>query len=73
MLSQVVFRELAACNGGPGLTPGELSGRLGAPPAMIRHCLSTLVFVEKRVTCGRDGRYVVGSPVRLLKPATNGS
>jgi DNA-binding IclR family transcriptional regulator len=65
-MSQAVLRELASRNGGPGLTVAELSGRLGSPQAVIRQVLSALVFREKQVTCGRDGRYVVGSPDRLL-------
>lgn len=51
-----VTRELAA----------TLATRLGSPVAVIRNTLSELVFAEKSVTCGRDGRYKIGSPAKLL-------
>lgn len=61
-----VTRELAATNGGPGLTAPDLAVRLGSPVAVIRNTLSELVFSEKSVTCGRDGCYKIGSPAKLL-------
>lgn len=70
MLAGAIVRELAATNGGPGLTAVELSQRLGAPCAVVRQALSVLVFVEGRVTVehGRSGggRYKLGDPARLL-------
>lgn len=56
-----IRRELAACNGGPGLTAGELAERLGAPPAVMRTELAALVFSKTGgVTCVADSRYGVG-------------
>lgn len=66
MLATVVVRELAVCNGGPGLSADELSTRLGCPPAQIRNVLAGLVFREKTVTCDREGRYSLGDPTPLL-------
>ncbi len=68
-LGKAAMRELAACNGGPGLTAQELADRVGAALPQMRQALSSLVFNEKRITCGRDGRYVIGDPAPLLKLA----
>jgi len=64
-LGKAVVRELAACNG-PGMTADQLADRLGSPRAMVRHALSDLVFVERVITCRRDGTYTVGDPKALL-------
>jgi hypothetical protein len=66
--------QLAACNGGPGLTADELATRLGATPAIMRTELATLVFSKDGgVTCLADGprgvgRYKLGdsAPLRMV-------
>lgn len=67
-----IRRELAACNGGPGLTAAELAERLGAAPAAMRTELAALVFSKAGgVTChaaGKraEGRYVLGDSSPLM-------
>jgi len=60
--AQAICRELASCNGGLGLTADELAERLGHPRAVIRQEMAQLVLRQKTVTCGRDGRYKLGTP-----------
>jgi hypothetical protein len=68
-----IRRELAACNGGPGLTDVELAERLGASPAVMRTELAALVFSKAGgVTCRADsrhgpGRYVLGDSAALRR------
>lgn len=70
MLSTAVTRELAARNGGPGLTAEDLAARLGSPVAVVRNTLAQLVFVDGTVTVepgkAGGGRYKVGDPSGLL-------
>lgn len=68
-MKQAVTREIAATNGGPGLTAEELAERLGAARAVIRNTLSTLVFDDLAVICGTDGRYKLGDPTAAFKLA----
>ena len=59
---QTICRELARCNGGPGLTADELAERLGCPRAVIRQEMAGLVLRQKVCTIDRAGRYKVGVP-----------
>lgn len=53
-----IRRQLAATNGGPGLTADELAARLGATVAIMRNELARLVFSKDGgVTCIADSRY----------------
>lgn len=63
---QAICRELATCNGGPGLTEDELAERLGQHRAVIRQEMAGLVLRQKVVTIGRDGRYKMGPPPKAL-------
>lgn len=66
-MSEAIRRQLAACNGGPGLTADELAALLGVPAPLMRTELAGLVFAKDGgVTCRADGpraagRYVLGS------------
>ena len=69
-MARAIKLQLAACNGGPGLTAEELAVRLGSPVAVVRTELSALVFASRDVTCIADGkrapgRYKLGSSERL--------
>jgi len=72
-MAVAIRRELAGCNGGPGLTADELASRLGASTAVMRNELARLVFSKDGgVTCIADsrygaGRYKLGSSERLRK------
>lgn len=60
-MDAAIRRELAACNGGPGLTAAELAERLGSAPAVMRTELAALVFSKAGgVTCRADSRYGTG-------------
>jgi hypothetical protein len=60
-MAEAIRRELAATNGGPGLTAAELASRLGATPAVMRNELARLVFSKDGgVTCIADNRYGAG-------------
>ena len=67
MMSRPIVRALAACNGGPGLTAGELADEFGQPEAQMRATLADLVFRAGEVTCDRDGRYKLGDPTALME------
>lgn len=66
--------QLAATNGGPGLTADELATRLGSSAAIMRTELAGLVFSKDGgVTCIADGprgegRYKIGDsgPLRRV-------
>lgn len=64
-----ICRQLAARNGGPGLTADELAGAVGLARPYVRQELAALVFREGTVTCDRDGRYKLGDPTPLLELA----
>jgi hypothetical protein len=72
-LDVAIRRELAACNGGPGLTADELAERLGSAPAVMRTELAALVFAKAGgVTCRADGkrgpgRYALGDSAALRR------
>lgn len=63
MISAAVERELVP---GTPLTVDELAERIGIPRAHVRAAVSEMVFQEKRLTCGRDGRFTLGHPGALL-------
>jgi hypothetical protein len=65
-LAGAVTRLLATTNGGPGLSPAELSERTGSPEPVIRNVLSGLVLREKSVTCDAAGLFKLGDPSGLL-------
>jgi hypothetical protein len=73
-MAEAIRRNLAACNGGPGLTADELSERMGAPLPHVRTELAALVFAKDGgVTCLADdpraeGRYKLGdsAPLRMV-------
>lgn len=70
-MATAIKLQLAATNGGPGLTAEELAARLGAPTAIMRTELSHLVFRAGDVTCIADsptsvGRYKLGSSEPLM-------
>ena len=44
----------------------ELAERLGQTTAGMRNTLAVMVFRDKAVTCGRDGRYKLGNPAALI-------
>lgn len=72
-MSEAIRRQLAQCNGGPGLTDEELAARLGCPLAVMRTELAALVFSKDGgVTCIADskrgpGRFKLGSSAPLRK------
>jgi DNA-binding IclR family transcriptional regulator len=66
MTAQAICRELARCNGGPGLTADELAERLGHPRAVIRQEMAGLVLRKKVCTIDKTGRYKMGLPPRSL-------
>jgi DNA-binding IclR family transcriptional regulator len=65
-MREAIMSELAARNGGPGLTARELASFLHAPEAIVRNMLAALVFREKCVTCDARGRFSIGEPSALL-------
>lgn len=68
-----IRRELAARNGGPGLTASELSERLGVPLPAMRTTLAAVVFArDGGVTCvaetkRSEARYVLGDSAALRR------
>lgn len=72
-MAVAITRQLAACNGGPGLTAGELAARLGCQPALVRTELAGLVFsAVGGVTCvaetrRAEARYVLGDSAALRR------
>lgn len=57
-MATAIKLQLAATNGGPGLTADELATRLGATTAIMRNELARLVFAKDGgVTCIADSRY----------------
>jgi predicted ArsR family transcriptional regulator len=60
-MTTAIRQQLAATNGGPGLTADELAARLGATPAIMRNELARLVFAKDGgVTCIADGKRGAG-------------
>lgn len=47
-------------------TSADLAKRLSAPEALVRQCLSVLVFDRNCVTCNKKGVYRPGDPTPLL-------
>lgn len=73
MIADKIKRELAACNGGPGLTTAELVDRLGVDLASVQSTLAALIFVEHSVTTvavpggkASEARHALGDPRRPL-------
>lgn len=72
-MANAITLQLAACNGGPGLTADELAARLGCQPAVMRTELAGLVFAKNGgVTCVAGGvraeaRYVLGDSAALRR------
>jgi hypothetical protein len=70
-MAQAIRLQLAACNGGPGLTADELAARWGLAPAIMRTELAHMVFAKDGgVTCIADGprsagRYKLGDSASL--------
>jgi hypothetical protein len=70
-MAEAIRRQLAECNGGPGLTADELAVRLGSTVAIMRIELAALVFTKGGgVTCMAEGkraagRYVLGDSTPL--------
>lgn len=72
-LTSAVVQQLAACNGGPGLTDAELAARLGCQPAVMRTALAGMVFAKDGgITCvaaspRAEARYVLGDSAALRR------
>jgi DNA-binding IclR family transcriptional regulator len=67
MIVGQVRRALAARNGGPGITTGELSQQLEQPEPLVRQAVAHLVLSERIATCDGEGKYRLGDPTALLR------
>lgn len=66
MTATAIRRQLAACNGGPGLTVADLAARTGFAPAHVRNELARLMFGAREVTTDTEGRFKLGDPTAPL-------